>query len=336
MKLSRLSCQRNPSSRCGRLPRECRRGQRQATRYRERYRSVVTKAVVPALTDAQLVRVLAAVDRAAVHAVWWFGRLGAANISEKSPGEVVSVADGECEQLLREELTSILPGSVVVGEEGVAEDPDQLRLLAGETPVWIVDPIDGTESFVTGLPRFSVLVTLVVSGVPQASWTVAPLLSLTATAVRGGGAFVNGEPVAVQHGDWVLDGLDVMVPERRWWNHETRRRLDRLFRSRVSPASFDHAGLLYVELAAGRRTAAVLPWELPWDHAAGQLLHAEAGGVVLDMAGRSFDFTAPNALPLVAAPDHATAMLLINALDLDGTSPGGGPPGNQQATSAPA
>jgi fructose-1,6-bisphosphatase/inositol monophosphatase family enzyme len=51
----------------------------------------------------------------------------------------------------------------------------------------------------------------------------------------------------------------------------------------------------------------IVTWENPWDHAAGLLLHAEAGGVALTAAGEPFQLAGGNALPLVVAPDAATA-----------------------------
>jgi fructose-1,6-bisphosphatase/inositol monophosphatase family enzyme len=82
-----------------------------------------------------------------------FGALAAGDIEEKTPGEMVTIADRRAEEFLARELTRIVPGSRVVGEEGVHADPGVLALLSGPEPVWIIDPIDGTEAFATGSPR---------------------------------------------------------------------------------------------------------------------------------------------------------------------------------------
>ena len=58
----------------------------------------------------------------------------------------------------------MLPGSLVVGEEGVAADPGVLEALSGDAPVWIIDPIDGTANFADGKPIFAVMVALVRRG----------------------------------------------------------------------------------------------------------------------------------------------------------------------------
>jgi fructose-1,6-bisphosphatase/inositol monophosphatase family enzyme len=78
----------------------------------------------------------------------------------------------------------------------------------------------------------------------------------------------------------------------------------------VSLAFFDTTGLDYVEVAAGRRSVMIMPWEHAWDHAAGVLLLAEAGGVTCGADGAPFRVAGGNALPLVAAPDPALAALV--------------------------
>ena len=79
-----------------------------------------------------------------------FGHLRAADITEKSPGELVTVADRRAEEALQDQLTRLLPGSTVVGEEGVGRDPGTATRLRGSAPVWVIDPIDGTENFIAG------------------------------------------------------------------------------------------------------------------------------------------------------------------------------------------
>ncbi len=243
-----------------------------------------------------------------------FGALTAADISEKTPGDLVTVADRAAEEALAERLLALLPGSVLVGEEAVAADPGVLALLDGPDPVWIVDPIDGTQNFVDGSPRFTTLVALAQGGELLASWTHAPALDVHATAVKGGGAVVDGRPVRVRPREGGLRELDIVTSQPRWWSPEHRAQHHALARERVSLAFFDTSGLEYVELAAGRRSAMILGWEFPWDHAAGILLHAEAGGVSLTADGTPFRLSGGNDLPFVSAPDAATALAVHAAM----------------------
>ncbi|MGQ0675326.1 MAG: inositol monophosphatase family protein, partial [Rhodospirillales bacterium] len=71
-----------------------------------------------------------------------FRNLAAGDIRKKHGGETVTVADEAAERALSPRLAALLPGSGVLGEEGAAADPGTLALLAGDAPVWVIDPID--------------------------------------------------------------------------------------------------------------------------------------------------------------------------------------------------
>ena len=86
-----------------------------------------------------------------------FRRLERHDISEKSPGDLVTTADRESEQLLSAALSELLPGSKVVGEEAAAESAQVLEAFDGEAPVWVLDPVDGTQNFVDGIPWISLI-----------------------------------------------------------------------------------------------------------------------------------------------------------------------------------
>jgi fructose-1,6-bisphosphatase/inositol monophosphatase family enzyme len=258
-------------------------------------------------TTAEVERIIR--DVAARDIMPRFGRLTAADIAEKAPGDLVTVADRAAEESLTAALTAMLPGSVVAGEEGISADPAVAAALGGDVPVWVIDPIDGTHNFVTDNVRFTVLVALALRGELLASWTYAPALDLMATATRGGGAYVDGVRVRVRPsvGEDGLRYLDVHTSQQRWWTPRQRDEFNVLCRHGVSLAFFDTSGLEYIELASGRRSVMIVTWENPWDHAAGLLLHAEAGGVSRTATGEEFLISGGNALPLVVAPDAVTA-----------------------------
>ncbi len=94
----------------------------------------------------------------------YFGRLEPGDVVEKTPGDLVTVADRGAEEALSLALSRLVPGSVVVGEESVAADPTTLARLSGAAPVWIIDPVDGTHNFASGSSRFSTLVALADQG----------------------------------------------------------------------------------------------------------------------------------------------------------------------------
>ncbi|MFF5932936.1 inositol monophosphatase family protein [Streptomyces sp. NPDC012508] len=234
-------------------------------------------------------------------------QLAAHEIVEKNgPHDLVTIADRAAEEHLTASLTALLPGSVVVGEEAVHADPAVYEALQGDAPVWIVDPVDGTRQFVRGEPGFCTLVALARRGEILASWTFAPALDQMAIAVRGRGATLNGEPirsgspapgavltVATSHPDYTTD--------------DQKRALLGLDTEGVRPRPCGSAGLEYLDVARGLLDAVGFSWEYAWDHAAGLLLVAEAGGAHTTLAGEPFRITGGNALPFTAARDQATA-----------------------------
>jgi len=120
-----------------------------------------------------------------------FGNLAAHEVHEKEPGDPVTIADREAEQLLEAGLSAICPGARVIGEEACAGNPALLD-QASDGLVWIVDPIDGTANFSAGNPPFGIMIALLADGETQASWIYDPLSRRLCHAVRGGGAFVDG------------------------------------------------------------------------------------------------------------------------------------------------
>lgn len=235
-----------------------------------------------------------------------FRQLADHEIVEKGPYDLVTVADRAAEEHLTEALTALLPGSVVVGEEAVHADPEVYGRLRGDAPVWIVDPVDGTRQFVHGDPAFCTLVALARGGELLASWTYAPALGELAVAVRGRGAFLNGE--RIRSGSPAPGAvLEVATSHPDYTTADQKRALLGLVTDGVSPRPCGSAGLEYLAIARGDLDATAFNWELAWDHAAGLLLVAEAGGAQTTVAGEPFRITGGNALPFTAARDAATA-----------------------------
>ncbi|MFJ6298274.1 inositol monophosphatase family protein [Streptomyces griseoviridis] len=236
-----------------------------------------------------------------------FRTLAAHEVDQKTgPHDLVTDADRLAERYLTEVLGELLPGSVVVGEEAVHADPAVYEAIQGATPVWIVDPVDGTRQFVGGDTGFCTLVALARHGELLASWTYAPARDQLATAVRGQGAFLDGERLRAGTPDTGRD-LRVATSHPDYTTDAQKRILHTLSVDGVAPRPCGSAGLEYLAVVRGELDATAFSWEAAWDHAAGLLLVEEAGGTQLTVTGEPFRITGGNALPFTAARDTATA-----------------------------
>ncbi|SEE73021.1 fructose-1,6-bisphosphatase [Streptomyces sp. 3213] len=243
-----------------------------------------------------------------------FRQLAAHEIDQKSgPHDLVTDADRNAERHLTQVLGALLPGSVVVGEEAVHADPETYEALQGDAPVWIVDPVDGTRQFVRGETGFCTLVALARQGELLASWTYAPARDQLATAVKGGGAFLDGVRLRPGAPDPARD-LEVATSHPDYTTDAQKRALLGLWADGVRTRPCGSAGLEYLAIAKGELDATAFSWEAAWDHAAGLLLVEEAGGVHLTLTGEPFRITGGNALPFTAARDAATARRVMELL----------------------
>jgi len=195
-----------------------------------------------------------------------FHHLSASDIREKGPGDYVTIADTEAEALLTRRLTELLPGSLVVGEEAVAADGSVLDRLSEHAPVWIIDPVDGTANFAHGRKKFAVIVALAVEGRTVMGWIHDPLNDRTAMGEIGGGTFIGGIRLQVRD--------DIPLAEMLG-NCRKSSALSHYIKGIHRNGSAAHD---YLDLLEGRSQFAHYLRMKPWDHAAGVLMHLEAGG----------------------------------------------------------
>ncbi|MGW7351842.1 inositol monophosphatase family protein [Streptomyces sp. NPDC054784] len=234
-------------------------------------------------------------------------------VEKNGPHDLVTVADRSAEEHLTRSLTALLPGSVVVGEEAVHADPGVYAALRGSDPVWIVDPVDGTRQFVRGESGFCTLVALARHGELLASWTYAPVLEQMAIARRRGGALLNGD--VLRAGSPAADAvLEVATSHPDYTDDAQKAELAALVSPETAPRPCGSAGLEYLDVARGALDAVAFTWENAWDHAAGLLLVAEAGGASGTLTGEPFRLAGGNALPFTAARDARTVRRILALL----------------------
>lgn len=249
-----------------------------------------------------------------------FRRLGSADIFEKrNPSDLVTVADVEAERRLSAELRALLPGSVVVGEEGVEHDPEALRALAGDAPVWVIDPVDGTFNYARGRSCFAVIVALCRGGETVAGWILDPVADSMVYAARGEGAWREDEGgtrrLRLPPAKAVTDMVGSLA-RRLGKSVETRRQAG----AGPLPAKsvkYGCTGREYMDLASGLLDFARYTRLKPWDHAAGVLIHAEAGGFAAMTGTRQPYRPEPRVQTgtVLLAPDRRSWDVLCAALD---------------------
>jgi fructose-1,6-bisphosphatase/inositol monophosphatase family enzyme len=256
-------------------------------------------------------------ETAAEVVVPMFRHLTAPDVTEKAPGEVVTVADRRSEEMISAGLTALLPGSVVVGEEGVAADAEILQRLHGDAPVWIVDPIDGTANYAAGREPYAIMVALMRRGETVSAWIYEPMTDTMAVAEAGAGAYVNGVRVEPAREVPPADRLRGVVPMTYF--PAARRERVRNGRTRLGEVlGGQHcAGREYLDLLAGKQQFVAFWRTLPWDHAPGALLVREAGGVVRRFDGEPYR-PADEGDGLLSAISDDTWRTVADALDLNG------------------
>jgi len=232
-----------------------------------------------------------------------FRALTADDIREKRPGDLVTVADVEAERALIRGLEALAPGSVALGEEGVFADPSRLDLMAGNAPVWIIDPVDGTGNFAKGKPGFAVIVAYVERGTTVAGWIYDPLAGVMAAAVLGGGAWSDGRRLRVA-ADAAPEAMTGSAYGRTPSGDRSAQALTQSGRF-GSVNNRGCSGLEYLELAFGQAHFTLHSRSLPWDHAAGMLIVTEAGGVASFLDGSPYDPRLLDRKPLAAATSEA-------------------------------
>ncbi len=232
-----------------------------------------------------------------------YGKLARHEVGTKGPGDYVTIADTESEHALTAALSALAPGSVVVGEEAVAADKSVLERLAGDRPVWIVDPVDGTQSFARGADDFGMIVAYAENGTVRAGWIHDPLRNATLAATDGGGTWLDGQRLALPP----PSPLAQMSGSLSGRLDDGRRALDVARASNRLGATRrgGSAGRVYMALAEGGLDFAMFSRTLPWDHAAGVLIYREAGGHAAFLDGTPYTLTRHQG-PLLMAPDGAS------------------------------
>lgn len=205
----------------------------------------------------------------------YFADRSALVIDRKGAQDWVSEADKNVETFIREKIAKDWPEDGIFGEEHA----DTVGKSGFD---WVIDPIDGTTNFVNGIPAWTVVLAGVSQGRTQVGVIHDPNVSETYVATRGGGATLNGAAMQVASGVALEDGTVAVGYSNRV---ETRNIVPVVGELVARGAMFHRnasGALSLAYVAAGRLLGYVEEHMNAWDCLAGQLLIAEAGGVVED------------------------------------------------------
>lgn len=245
-----------------------------------------------------------------------FRNLSEDEVRQKRPGDLVTVADVASEQRIASGLAKILPGVPVVGEEAVEADAGLVDLIGrpGER-CWIVDPLDGTSNFAAGKATFAIIVALVEDGRTVGGWILDVPNGRLAVALAGQGVTLDGKVVVGAPGGGSPSGF-VGYKIRK----AVECQLPAVRRRGLGPVStLRCAGVEYLEILAGRAAFSIYRRTKPWDHAAGALMLAEAGGGAVRFDGDDYAPAQASDAGIIGAPSRQALVEVraaFEALDL--------------------
>ncbi|HHX89564.1 MAG TPA: inositol monophosphatase [Paracoccus sp.] len=229
--------------------------------------------------------------------------------------DIVTDADEAAESALTNRLGHLFPNAAFLGEDAAARDPDMHRRALQAELCVIIDPLDGTKNFASSLPLFGTMVAVLVNGEVALAVIYDPISDDACLAVRGVGAWKrhgsgSDENLRVSRGGTLsslqgVAGVNFVAPPL----------LDRFMHgmSKVALTFWLRcAAHEYRMAAAGHCDFLIYNRMMPWDHAAGWLLHREAGGHSARFDGSPYD---PAQLDggLILAPDLASWEALRDA-----------------------
>ena len=208
---------------------------------------------------------------------------GKRDISYKGEINMVTEMDRLSEKIVVESLLGAFPGHGILAEEG-----SSVESRSGF--IWVIDPLDGTTNYAHGYPVFSVSIGLERDGQTVLGVVYDPMRDELFTAIKGAGAFFNGQPISVSRNTVLIGSLLATgFPYDRTTSRQNNLDLfSALIMATQEVRRSGSASLDLCAVAAGRLDGY---WELklhPWDVAAGSLLVLEAGGRVSDFTGSRF------------------------------------------------
>lgn len=236
-------------------------------------------AIVRDVTLAEVMPRFNALDQSSIKAKTWHH-------------DLVTEADNAAEEALGAKLAELFPQVPIIGEEAADRTPGILDLVGRSEESILVDPLDGTSNFVAGIPLFGCMVAILRGAETVAGVIYDPVNDITVTAERGSGAWLT------RHRDGAKERLRVSTRKDisemtiglswRYFQPNLRSKATRNLPRFASGFHFRTAAHEYRLAASGHVDLLAYNRIKPWDHAAGTLIHSEAGGYSAHFDGSKY------------------------------------------------
>lgn len=242
------------------------------------------------------------------------------NVTSKGHADFVTELDGQCEEIIREELAKFDDSIDFMGEEtSTFEIVGKKVEIEVPSTCWIVDPLDGTSNYSHSFGAFAVSIGLQVNNELCLGIVQAPVYGDLVHAIKGEGAFKENPEGGAPEKLYVLDSgnhfniFSTSVPFRRPEHISTHMDLiSKLFREFEDMRRIGAASLDLTWVASGTFAAFIERFLKPWDVAAGGLLVVEAGGIVTDFSGDTKNWLTNGEILATSSPRvHEQIMSLI-------------------------
>lgn len=253
-------------------------------------------------TEAALIQLVRSVAKAEI--LPRFRRLAASDVSAKTgPEDLVTEADLHAETAITAGVRTLMPEALIVGEEAVEDEPALLNKLLDAPLAVILDPVDGTWNFAKGLTTFGVILAVVEEGETIFGLLYDPVMDDWVVTRRGGGTWhvtPNGASRRLTLSQKFGEDLTGFVGLFHYPRRLRLRLADDIpdFRRIWSVRCSCHE---YRVTTLGGADFVLSNALKPWDHAAGALAVAEAGGAVALLDGRAYRASITSGSYLVSA-----------------------------------
>ena len=204
----------------------------------------------------------------------------------------VTIADKQAERLIRELIAASYPSDNILGEEEGGDETANDR--------WIIDPIDGTKSFISGVPLYGTLLSYEVDRVPVLGVCYLPGTDEMVYAERGGGAFLNGRSIRVSQKTRLKECVLCCGGHEGMNKHGRLPGMVKLAGQTLATRTWSDA-YGYTLVASGRVEAMIDPSLSRWDISAFHVILPEAGGRITNFEGEDVLAAGNRNLPTVAS-----------------------------------